>query len=80
MPNADAGKVAGLSAEVMRETGEAIALLLADIAPGSEGGAELTPAEAREALPAISDALARMADLYALVSETAARKTRPVKR
>ncbi|MDF2994654.1 MAG: hypothetical protein K0R27_291 [Xanthobacteraceae bacterium] len=79
MPNAD-GKVAGLSAEVMRETGEAIALLLADIAPGSEGGAELTPAEAGDALPAISEALARMADLYALVSETAARKTRTMKR
>lgn len=74
MPGEDAGKVAGLSAVVMRETGEAIALLLANVAPDSEGGVDLTPAEAREALPAVGEALARIADLYALVSETAARR------
>ncbi|QJP14695.1 hypothetical protein G3545_14200 [Starkeya sp. ORNL1] len=76
MPDGDAGKVATLSAEVMRETGEAIALLFADISEGSAGGAELTPAEAREAVKPLGEALAKVADLYALVAEIAGRRGR----
>lgn len=60
-----------LTAEAMRETSEAAAKIFASAALDSEGGVEITPAEARAALPDVRDALMAMSSLYARLSAKA---------
>ena len=60
-----------LTAEAMRETSEAAAKIFASAAAGSEGGVEITPTEARAALPDVRDALMAMSSLYARLSAKA---------
>lgn len=74
MPRGD-DAVTVLTAEAMREMGEAAALIFAETAPGSDGGAAITPQEARAALPEVRDVLAALTRLYSMLAEKA-RETR----
>lgn len=72
MPD-DGDPVSVLTAEAMQEMGEAMAHLFASANPASDGGATVTPSEARAALPMVRDVLIAVSNLYARLSEKAAK-------
>lgn len=63
--------VAALTADAMREMGEAVARIFASTSPLSEGGAAITANEARAALPEVHEALAALSNLYSRLREKA---------
>lgn len=68
---ADGDAVAALTADAMREMGEAVAAIFAGATPESEGGLAITATEARAALPEVRDALVALTNLYSRLAEKA---------
>lgn len=68
---ADGDAVAALTADAMREMGEAVAKIFASASPASEGGMTITAGEARAALPEVRDALVALSNLYSRLADKA---------
>lgn len=66
------GAFAEMSADMMREVGEALVQLAASTAPHSDGGTAMTAREAQQALPLMADVVAVASRLYAEVRARAA--------
>ena len=67
----DNDPVAVMTAEAMREMGEAVSKVFSHVSPDSEGGSRVTAGEAREALPLVRDVLVAVSNLYSRLAEKA---------